>query len=439
MSSDVVSSVRAQLDKAPLSLTQFIVFTIAFLLNVVDGFDVVAMSVAMPALTAEWGVGPTEKGYILSAALIGMTLGAMFLAPYADVYGRRKVILSATVLISVTMIITGFLPHSVPLMMAVRCISGLGIGVIFANSATIGTEFAPERLRNIAVTIIVMGYPLGATIVGPLASVIIPAQGWQMLFIYGGLFTLAMTIAIYFYLPESVEFLASKEGDEAQRLTQINGILAKMQCVPLDALPTSHAMQNKASISVKNLFKQNLALATLGVWLIYFMGFLSLYFLMSWIPTLFINSGYTLSDGIAALTMYNLGAVAGIILIGLIVTKIKLAKPISLYFIASAIFLGVVYYYQPKSMYWLNLLIFIIGFLLQGGFTAMYALAARVYPASVRATGMGWAAGLGRTGAIISPIFAGYLVSAQWDMYELFLLFAVPLIVAGLVVFFYKE
>ncbi|MCP9478199.1 hypothetical protein NNA33_09715 [Marisediminitalea aggregata] len=119
---------------------------------------------------------------------------------------------------------------------------------------------------------------------------------------------------------------------------------------------------------------------------------------MSWIPTLFVNSGYERAEGIAALTLYSLGAVAGIVLIGLIATKIKLAKPIAIYFIGSALFLAVVAYWQPTSVFWLNTLIFTIGFLLQGAFTAMYAMAARVYPTSVRATGIGWAAGLGRIG-----------------------------------------
>ncbi len=437
--SAIIQAVREQVDKSPISLTQFMVFTIAFMLNVVDGFDVVAMSVAMPSLTDAWHLSPTDKGYILSSALIGMTLGAIFLAPLADVYGRKRVVVTATLGISLTMIITGLLPESVPLMMAIRCLSGLGIGVIFANSATIGTEFAPEKYRNMVVTIVVMGYASGATLVGPIANWIIPLQGWHMLFIYGGIFTFLMSVFMYLYMPESVEFIANSNDTAANRLSAINKILINMRCAPLANFPESDAPQRKTSISVKNLFRENLGLSTLGIWTIYFMGFLSMYFLMAWIPTLFVNSGYERADGVAALTMFNLGAVVGIVLIAIIGTSIKLAKPISIYFIGSALFLFGVYYQQPDTLFWLNLLIFVIGFLLQGGFTAMYALAARVYPAHVRATGMGWAAGLGRTGAIISPIFAGYLVSANWSMYQLFLIFALPLLIAGLCVWFYRD
>ena len=437
MSTSIVESVRHHIDKAPISVTQYIVFAIAFMLNVVDGFDVVAMSVAMPSLTADWGISATEKGYILSAALIGMTLGAMFLAPFADKIGRRNILLIATVMIGVSMVVTGFIPQSVEWMIAIRAVSGLGIGIIFANSATIGAEFAPEKARNLVVTIIVMGYAAGATIVGPIANAIIESSGWEMVFVYGGLFTLLMTVVLYFYLPESIEFIATQQGNENDKLYKINSILSSMGCTAMRELP-AHQVE-KQRISVTNLFKADLGKQTVGVWVIYFMGFMSLYFLMSWIPTLFVNSGYERAEGIAALTLYNLGAVAGIVLIGLIATKIKLAKPIAIYFIGSALFLAVVAYWQPTSVFWLNTLIFIIGFLLQGAFTAMYAMAARVYPTSVRASGIGWAAGLGRIGAILSPIVAGYLVAAQWGMYNLFMLFALPLLIAGVIVYWFKH
>jgi AAHS family 4-hydroxybenzoate transporter-like MFS transporter len=436
-------TVRSRIDAGTVSWTQILIFFIVFMLNVVDGLDVVAMSVSMPALTESWGLLPTDKGYILSSALVGMTLGAIFLAPYADVYGRRNIILWATILIGVSMLITGLIPPSVELMMLLRCISGLGIGIIFANGAAIGTEFAPDKYRNLVVTLVVMGYPFGAMLVGPIANIVIPAQGWEMLFIYGGIFTLIMTMIIYLYLPESVEFIAVRKKNTEQRLDEINIILRNIKCERLHSL---HPSQISSEVSnqpkqapVKKLFSNDLGIPTVCVWTIYFCGFLSLYFLITWIPTLFVNSGFDISSGIAALTLFNLGAVIGIAFIGLITTRIKLAKPISLYFFGSSVFLVSLYYYEPRSIFWLNILIFTIGFLLQGGFAAMYALAARIYPTSARATGIGWAAGLGRTGAIVSPILAGYLVADNWNMYDLFLLFSIPLCIASFIVFWFKD
>ncbi|WP_181898394.1 MFS transporter [Alteromonas aestuariivivens] len=433
MRSAVLAQVQDQLNNSEITPTQWVVFLIAFLLNVLDGFDVVAMSVALPSLTAEWQISPTQKGYILSAALVGMTLGAMLLAPLADAYGRRRLILFATVNTALSLLLTGLIPESVTLLIVVRFLSGIGIGVIFANTAAIGSEFAPQRLRSAAVTFIIMGYPFGAMLAGPLANAIIPVQGWQMLFIYGGLVTMLMAVFIYWGLPESVEYLASSRLNEQKRLLLINRVLQRMRCAPLHSLPPAEIGESKAG-HVRNLFEQGLTATTLRIWAIYFMGFLSVYFLLSWIPTLFVNSGFSRREGIEALTMHNLGAVAGILVIGLLSTKMALVRPVCGYFAGAAMLMGLLYLQQPRDLYLLNGMIFGVGFLLQGAFAAMYAVAARAYPAGVRATGLGWGAGLGRTGAILSPVVAGYLVNTQWTMYQLFLLFAVPLLLAGLLV-----
>ena len=438
MSNPAVDAIRERIDVGPIVPLQLTVIAIGFLLNFVDGFDVVAMSVAAPALSEDWGISPEEKGYILSAALVGMTIGAALLAPYADRIGRRAILILATIGIGVSMIVTGLIPQSIELMIAIRLISGLGIGIIFANTAAIGTEFASEKFRNIAVTTIVMGYPFGAMVVGPVANVVIPAQGWQMLFIYGGFFTLLMTVVIYFLLPESVEYLATRKDDREGNLAKINATLSRMRRATIDALPDNDTGNLKPA-NVGSLFTDGYGRPTFGIWTVYFMGFLSLYFLLSWIPTLFVDSGFERSDGIRALTINNLGAVLGILAIGLTATRIKLAKPIAVYFFGAGLFLALIYFLRPETLLWLNVFIFLVGFLQQGAFTAMYALAARVYPTSIRATGVGWAAGLGRVGAILSPIIAGYLIAAEWTMYGLFLLFAVPMFIAGAVIFRYKE
>jgi MFS transporter, AAHS family, vanillate permease len=416
----------------------FLVVAIGFLLNLVDGFDVVAMSVAGPSITSEWGITDNQKGFILSAALVGMAIGAAIIAPYSDVVGRRKMILLATLMIGASMIVTGFIPNSVSLMMAIRVVSGLGIGVIMASGAAIATEFAPERYRNLAVTMVVMGYPFGAMVIGPIASFIIPRQGWAMLFVYGGAATLLLGAVLFFVLPESVEFLAQKKSLTERDLLQVNAILKRLKREPLlEFPPRLHDSQVK-SANVVSLFENNHALDTMFLWGIYFLGFLTLYFLMSWIPSLFVDAGFTRNQGIFALSVYNFGAVVGIIVIGLLTTKVRLAKPIGFFFLGSAVFLGWLYGFRPQSPSVLNGVIFMIGVLLQGGFTAMYALAARIYPTSIRATGIGWGAGIGRTGAIISPTVAGFLSAAGWDIYDLSLLFAIPLVVAGVLVMRYK-
>jgi benzoate transport len=415
-----------------------LVLGIGFLLNLVDGFNVVAMSVAAPSLTVDWGITDNQKGLILSAALFGMAIGAALLAPWSDVLGRRRMILLATATIGASMIVTGFIPHSVELLIAVRIVSGLGIGVIMASGAAIACEFVPDRYRNIAVTSVIMGYPFGAMIVGPTANAVMAHHGWEMLFVYGGVATLLLGCVLLFLLPESVEFLALKAVPSSANLAQLNAILARLRRTPLAEFPARAPSVAVKSVRVTSLFVEHRALDTAFLWTIYFLGFLTLYFFMAWIPSLFVNAGFTRSQGVFALTVHNLGAVVGIVAIGILTTRIRLAKPICISFLGSAICLAWLYGYKPASATTLNGAVFIIGVLLQGGFTAMYALAARMYPTIIRATGIGWAAGLGRTGAIVSPAVAGFLSAAGWNFYDPSLLFTFPLFIAAALVLRYK-
>lgn len=433
-----VQAVRDRIDNGPMTRMMFIVIGIGFLLNLVDGFDVVAMSVAGPSITSDWGITDGEKGWILSSALIGMAIGAAFLAPYSDVIGRRKLILLATIMIGSSMVVTGFIPESVSIMMAIRVVSGLGIGVIMAAGAAIASEFAPDRYRNLAVTTVVMGYPFGAMVVGPIANWIIPVFGWEMLFVFGGLATLLLGGIFYFILPESLEYLATRKDQNDDTLEELNTALKRLNRDPIDTLPAPPQNEAQAG-NVTALLRNDFALPTWGIWSIYFLGFLTMYFLLSWIPSLFVDAGYSRSQGIFALTLFNAGAIIGIVAIGWISTGRKIAKAISVFFITSAALLVIISQLKPDSLTLLNGGILVVGLFLQGAFTAMYALAARVYPTSLRATGIGWAAGLGRTGAILSPIAAGYLAVQGWGLYPLFLLFALPAFVAGIIVWFYKD
>lgn len=434
--------VRERIDNGAVAPTMILVVFLGFLLNLVDGFDVVAMSATAPSLIKEWGVTRAQLGPIFSSALIGMAIGAAVLAPYADRIGRRALVIFATVVIGVSMIAVGFIPKgdsAIPILIFIRFISGLGIGIIFASGAAIASEFMTEKYRNLAVVCTLMGYPFGAMVVGPTANFVIPTQGWEMLFIYGGVITLIMGVVIYLFLPESPEYLASAAYKKSNALERVNAVLRRLRREPLEVLPETSDDDQQKGGNVSSILTTELRLDTISLWTIYFMGFLTVYFLLSWIPTLFVDSGYTRAQGIHALTQFNFGALFGIFLIGLIATRIKIAKPIALFFFATALCLVGLYYWKPEALLTLNVMIFVIGFLLQGAFSAMYALAARVYPANVRATGIGWGAGLGRVGAILSPTIAGFLAGAGWSMYALYLVFAVPLVIAAVLVVRFKH
>lgn len=428
------SIIRERIDNGPVSRAQIIIILIGFILNCVDGFDVVAISVAAPAITQSWAINSVQMGYILSAALIGMTLGALFLAPLGDVFGRRKIVLTAVFITGVSMIATGLLDRSLPAMIGLRAISGFGIGAVFASAATFGSEFTPEKYKNLAVTMIISGYPFGAMIVGPVAALVIPSQGWEMLFIYGGLATLLICNLAYFLLPESVQFIESSNMTSKEKLLSINKVLTRINREPIEQLEKNVINSKNEKARVGKLLSPDLMVTTLKLWTIFFMGFLTIYFLLSWIPLMFVNSGYSMTEGIFALTLNNLGAMVGTVVIGLLATKYRLSIPIGIFFSGTALFMIIVMLLRPTDLITLYALIFIIGTFVNGAFSAMYAAAARIYQSMIRSTGIGWCAGLGRTGAILAPIIAGYLIALNFGMYTLFAIFAVPVIIAALII-----
>ncbi len=429
MSADLV---RARIDDGPVVPLMWLVVLLGFLLNLADGIDVVAMSVTAPSVAAEWGLERGALGPLFSAALFGMAIGAAGLAPLSDKMGRRTLLVAAMFLVGLSMLAVSWIASSasVTLFAMLRFISGLGIGVIFGCAPALASEFMPSRYRSLAVSMVVMGYPVGAVLAGPIANSLIPGFGWTAVFTAGGILTLLIGAVTWTLLPESPEFLAGRAGHRPERHNEVNRLLARLERDAVTDL--SPDVIRPSSTPVAQILTAERRLRTLVLWAIYFMGFLTMYFMLSWIPTLFVDAGYTRSQGIEALTGFNLGAIPGILVLAVLTTRLPLVPLLSLFFLSAGGVLVYVGLTEPSALKSLMTLMFVGGVFLHGGFTCLYALATQAYPSDVRAAGVGWAAGLGRTGAIASPLLAAALISAGWGMYSLFLSFALPLVIGGL-------
>ncbi len=429
MSADLV---RARIDDGPVVPLMWLVVLLGFLLNLADGIDVVAMSVTAPSVAAEWGLERGALGPLFSAALFGMAIGAAGLAPLSDKMGRRTLLVAAMFLVGLSMLAVSWIASSasVTLFAMLRFISGLGIGVIFGCAPALASEFMPSRYRSLAVSMVVMGYPVGAVLAGPIANALIPGFGWTAVFTAGGILTLLIGAVTWTLLPESPEFLAGRAGHRPERHNEVNRLLARLERDAVTDL--SPDVIRPSSTPVAQILTAERRLRTLVLWAIYFMGFLTMYFMLSWIPTLFVDAGYTRSQGIEALTGFNLGAIPGILVLAVLTTRLPLVPLLSLFFLSAGGVLVYVGLTEPSALKSLMTLMFVGGVFLHGGFTCLYALATQAYPSDVRAAGVGWAAGLGRTGAIASPLLAAALISAGWGMYSLFLSFALPLVIGGL-------
>ena len=436
MSGDLV---RARIDEGPVVPLMWLVVFLGFLLNLADGIDVVAMSVTAPSVAAAWGLERAALGPLFSAALFGMAIGAAGLAPLSDRLGRRLLLVAAMLLVGLSMLAVSWIEGtaSVTVFSILRFVSGLGIGVIFGSAPALASEFMPSRYRSLAVSLVVMGYPVGAVLAGPIANALIPDYGWTAVFTVGGVLTLCIAVVTWALLPESPEFLVSRAGNRPDRELVVNSLLARLDRDPVSALETN--VMRPSATPVAQILTVERRLRTLALWVIYFMGFLTMYFMLSWIPTLFVDSGYARAQGIEALTGFNLGAVPGILVLAFLTTRLSLVPLLSLFFVSASAVLAYVGLAEPSGLDSLMVLMFVGGVFLHGGFTCLYALATKTYPSDIRAAGVGWAAGLGRTGAIVSPLLAAMLISMGWGMYSLFLVFALPLLAGGLLLWVFAN
>jgi len=429
---DVVAAV---IDDGRVSGQQILVVGLCMLLNMLDGFDITTMAIVAGDVSEELRLTADRLGLIFSFALAGMMAGAMLLAPVSDIIGRRKLIVLSVVLVGGSMLLTAN-ASTLAEFFILRFVSGFGAGAILACQATLVAEYSPEKYRALSIAGTTAGYPLGAVMTSVVAGLIMPAYGWRAMFWFGGGITLALGVVSWALLPESLKYLFVRRP--ANALERVNKILVKLKKDALDELPVPAmdlARNRKGFVgNIRSLLATELRGATLVLWASFFLCFIALYFLFSWIPRLMEQTGYSVESGRQAFFLFNVGAVIGIFLLGALSTRWRLSNLIFVFLLSSAVGM-VVFATVPNQLTVLMVVIFLVGALLQGGFVGLYAVAGKVYPTEVRSTGIGWAIGLGRLGAVVGPAAAGFLIAAGMSMSANYYVFAVPLAAGGLMAY----
>ena len=415
----------------PPSRGQVFVLVMCLLLNVADGFDVLAMSYAAPALAAQWSVDPKQLGAVFSAALVGMAVGSLFLAPLADVFGRRRVVLATAAFLSASMFATA-LSVSVWQLVLLRFLAGLGIGVMVPISATLATEYSPTRIRNASVVLVAAGFSIGAVSAGLVAEEIILLLGWQGLFVAGGVVTLLLFLLALPFLRESAQYIAASSLGEDEKLLRINKILSSLQREKMTSLPPQPP-QTRSRGNVLELLVPGLRFTTGQLWVLFFAVNWSSYLAVNWIPTLLVYDGYSQAQGIDALTYFTSGALVGAIALGMFSARFLLPPMVAGMLLLAGI-LVVLWVTTDMAFAAQKVLLGVVGFMFSASY-GFWPIVAAIYPPRMRATGMGWGGGFGRIGAIISPLVTGYVVAAAWQLDQTMLTLLVPsLLVSALLV-----
>ena len=423
------ATIRQLIDEKPISGLQLRVVLGCFALNMLDGFDVLAIAFTAPTISQEWQLTPYLLGIIFSAGLIGMTLGAAFIAPFTDVIGRRAMILLSLTAIAISMALTGMTTNATQ-MIVMRVITGLGIGSILASLTSLVAEYTPARKRSLMVGFMQVGYPLGASAGGFAAVWLIGSYGWSAVFYFGSALSFAAVFFTWFFLPESLEFLSSRQP--AGALDRINRILTRMGWPQLEAMPAAPPVVEKPS--VRSILTPDYRNWTLLLWCGFFMSFLTLYFLFSWIPKITADAGLPVDKAIYIGTALNFGAFLGGTILGYLSDRFGV-RPLIICFFTGGIIFMLVFGFSPPEVGLLLVLAFLIGFCVLGGFVGFYISAACLYHTEIRTTGVGWSIGAGRTGAIIGPYLGGVFINMGFPVSVNFIIFAVPLIMACVVIY----
>lgn len=423
---DNPQSLQAQLDAKPMTSLQWRVVVLCWLVNILDGFDLLAISFAAPVIAKTWQLAPQTLGIVFSSGLLGMTAGSLLLGPLADHIGRRRMILLAISVLGLSTLATA-VAASVTQLMLLRGITGIAIGALLPSLNTLVAEYAPDRKRNLAISFMHLGYPVGGIAGGLLASQIIPDAGWQAIFFIGGIFTLVMLPMLLLGLPESLHYLLQKNQPGASAAAEK---IARSLSVDLDAAQMQAAATGATRF--KDVLRGQWLAPGLALWACFFLGNLTLYFLLNWTPTILVEAGLPNAQAMRAGMLLNLGGGIGMLSLGYLSARWPIQRMMSAYFIFGALFIMLLGQ-MPKAADLLFSLIILAGFFSLGGLIGLYSLAARLYPDATRATGVGLAIGAGRFGAILGPYAGGVLISLGWPMGSYFALLALPLIAVAVI------
>ncbi len=395
---DSLSQIRNRIELGGLSLRQILIIGVCFLLNVADGFDVVAISMAAPHIADAWGINAKTLGVVLSSELAGMMVGSIALAALSDRYGRRKVLIGSVAAIAIAMLLTTQ-ASGIGHLIVLRVITGLGIGGVLASAAALASEFSSEKYKHMAVITVTSGFACGALAVGPIAATLLEHSTWQSLFLTGGLLGVVLLALVIILIPESLEFLASHTSDNSLRLNKINRTLNKLKLPTLETLSEPTELQKSSSGGFFVLLSPAYLMISLRFWLIFFLGSWVIFLLMKWTPKLFVNMGYELSTGIYALTLFTIGGLFGNIFVGVLSsTRLKLHHVIATLTFLGGVLILIYSTWKPTGITELYCLLFLINFCATGPLTGMYAVALNSYPTKLRASGLGWGFTLSTSG-----------------------------------------
>jgi AAHS family 4-hydroxybenzoate transporter-like MFS transporter len=398
---------------------------------VMDGFDVQALGYTAPSIIREWGVANAALGPVFAAANFGVLIGALLCSMLADRIGRRPVIVAAALFFGVMTVLTAR-ASTVPQLLLMRLLAGIGLGTIVSNASSLVGEYSSRRMRATMIMYAGVGFTGGAAFGGFLAAALIPSYGWQSVFIFGGVIPILIGVVMLIALPESLQFMALR-GKRPDKLAHwLNRMDPALRATASDQFVARE--ENKAGVPIVHLFREGRAVPTILFWIVNFMNLLNLYSLASWLPTVVRDSGYSAQTGVLVGTVLQVGGTLGTVGLAWLVARGGFVRIMSATFAVAAISVALIG--QPAlSLVLLYLVVFVAGWCVVGSQPGLNALSGAYYPTYIRSTGVGAGLGVGRIGAIVGPAIGGMFMAAHWTTRDIFLAAGIPATISALAMF----
>lgn len=416
------------IDECSFGSVQLRVLVICMLIAAVEGFDAQAIGYIAPTLSTDWHLRPGALGPLFSSGLVGLTIGALFIAPLADRVGRRPILLGSLLVFGVATLVTAMSPNLM-ILTILRFVTGLGLGGAMPNGIALTSEFMPRKHRAFLVIMMFNGFNLGSMLGGIISAQFVGTLGWRAVFVVGGVLPLLVAVAVFVSLPESIAFLAVRSTSIARITRLLQRMDPNRPIRDGDWTVGEEATRPVVNIAVRELFTHGRAGTTLLLWVIFFMSLLDIYLLVSWLPTALNAGGAPVGTAITAGIVLQLGSVVGCFPLGWALDRFGATIAMSCAYILGALCIACIGTFSSN----VPVLLFVTfgaGFGLVAAQAAANALASTSYPTAVRSTGVGWANGIGRIGSIIGPLLGGAFMAASVSIQNLFLFAAVPATVA---------
>ena len=421
-------NIQQAIDDCRFSRFHWVIIVLGFLVLAIDGFDTAAMGYIAPTLSADWGIKKQDLGPVLSAALLGLSFGALLAGPISDRMGRKRVLVFSCLFFGLASLGTAY-AETLNMLTFWRFLTGLGLGAAMPNAITLVSEFAPKRCRSMAINTMYCGFPLGAAGGGVISSWLIPSYGWHSVLLAGAIAPLALTVLLVLFLPESVKYLVHR----GKEIAHIKRIAQRFMSGSLAQVTQFYLEEDRVAVkkgSVAQLFSMPWLPGTLMLWMTYFMGLVIYYVLLSWMPTLMLGMGYPLAESAWLTSLFTFGGTAGILLAGWLMDRWEAHKVVSLGFMLTMLF-ALALGFEHNHIVLFGALIFLMGITMNGAQSGLQTLAATFYPTHCRATGIAWMQGVGRFGGVAGTMMSAQLLSLQWQADSILMFLSLPALVAA--------